>query len=1330
MNGSYLTKSVVACTAGAAFSLSGFLAAGEPGQMTREVWNNIPGSQLSAFTGGVRYWQTADAVTTFAGATAPSNAGDGFAARIRAHVTAPGTGNYTFWIASDDDSELYLSPDDSKFDRTKIASLSGWVNPGEWDVKASQKSAPIPLMAGQRYFVESLHKDAGGVDHLAIAWSCNAPLLPSGYLPVGTAPAAIVATGISLAGVTNAGGLMSGAWINILPVANTFHFSNDGNSASFQLQFYDGTYTKVAKIVLAQSGADIVASQVYAKYKAGNQLGQNFDTIASSSNAPLGSSGYGVSAVTLAGQDGVLASTRQVIPASALESFTADPNDLDNDELRDDWENANGFSLSDYGVANPAQHPLADPDHDGYSNLEESQLGTNPGVRGGVPGSLLLETWNNLSGSKVEDLTYQAPYFGAPDKSEFVFSAQTPVNRADNFGARMRGYVVAPATGNYTFYIAGDDSCQLWLSSSDSQFAKEKVASLDGYTADGQWNRYASQKSAVVSLQAGQKIYIEALQKEGGTADHLEIGWTTPGSSGISVIPGSALESYAYDANDVDGDNMPDDWEALHGLNPTINDAALDPDQDGIPNQLEATSNTDPQTKNTIAGALLQELWLNVPGYRVAELTSSPRFLQQPDFRSLAPSAQTFSQPYNSFGSRLRGYLTAPTTGSYTFWVLGDDETELWLSSSDSKFDRQLLARPTLNTSGFDTDLSQKSRPVSLVAGQTYYLEVLHKDYYDGDFCQIAWTKPGAAREVIPGSALRTFIPIANDQDDDDLPDDWETSRGLSPHDNGSINPSNGSQGDLDGDGLTNAGEFEAGTRADLADTDGDGVNDRDEVEMMETSALTADAAPFEIIATLPGSSFTASSGSWLQESGKAKQCCVRGWLEYPVSLPVAGVYQLDLAFTPVTDVDVSRDYEIVFSADGKNIQRETVTLAEAASGHAKVLSPWLAAGSHTLRVFIDNSHWFRRVSIDRLEILAARGPDINGNGRPDWIDLRLVKNNSVEAPSESLTSPVCIEGRAKWSDLTFIAGTAAQPATEDRWYADVPLDATQPSEITTSFENGCLTATRQVSWISTNLLSTTNLTIRLGDSLKLSAFTGNTGTSEETVAITVEGQTTTITSDQPLVHTFTTAGVVPIYVSHSLDGSLTTATVTITVVAPPVIESPACVIGYYREVRIPSLPNGPYLQFDERLDIREILPNSDGSTTYTLRMNDLADIAMMYRLGGVTGPILGRMRLTPMRVRSGSDTAVIYGAGPVSNTWNVKIPIIVDGARPDVELKYEIYIAGVTFDDGTLNKTLTYNDLNSEGEATLNLYKTGTAGSSCYRCKIVQNGGMIAFYQ
>jgi hypothetical protein len=55
-------------------------------------------------------------------------------------------------------------------------------------------------------------------------------------------------------------------------------------------------------------------------------------------------------------------------------------------------------------------------------------------------------------------------------------------------------------------------------------------------------------------------------------------------------------------------------------------------------------------------------------------------------------SGRDSQQCADSYGGRLRGWVTAPQTGDYTFFIAGDDSAELWLSSDNSRFNRQLIA--------------------------------------------------------------------------------------------------------------------------------------------------------------------------------------------------------------------------------------------------------------------------------------------------------------------------------------------------------------------------------------------------------------------------------------------------------------------------------------------------------------------------------------------------------------------------------------------------------------------------------------------------------------
>jgi hypothetical protein len=106
-----------------------------------------------------------------------SNVADNYGTRLSGYICVPVTGSYTFWIAGNDHAELSLSTDADPANKRRIAYFYGSTNPREWTKFARQQSAPINLVAGQRYYIEALHKEHVGVDHMAVGWR-----LPNGTL--------------------------------------------------------------------------------------------------------------------------------------------------------------------------------------------------------------------------------------------------------------------------------------------------------------------------------------------------------------------------------------------------------------------------------------------------------------------------------------------------------------------------------------------------------------------------------------------------------------------------------------------------------------------------------------------------------------------------------------------------------------------------------------------------------------------------------------------------------------------------------------------------------------------------------------------------------------------------------------------------------------------------------------------------------------------------------------------------------------------------------------------------------------------------------------------
>ncbi|HOW66034.1 MAG TPA: lamin tail domain-containing protein [Candidatus Paceibacterota bacterium] len=158
--------------------------------------------------------------------------------------------------------------------------------------------------------------------------------------------------------------------------------------------------------------------------------------------------------------------------------------------------------------------------------------------------TLYGEYWTNAPGTTIDALLNIPGFPDKPSHVETLSLFETPSNWGDNYGTRIRGYVVAPANGAYTFWISGDDQCELYLSTDEWAAGKTLVARVQSWTAARQWDKEPNQKSSPINLLAGHRYYIEALQKEGGGGDNLAVGWSLPNGSMERPIPGSRLRPY------------------------------------------------------------------------------------------------------------------------------------------------------------------------------------------------------------------------------------------------------------------------------------------------------------------------------------------------------------------------------------------------------------------------------------------------------------------------------------------------------------------------------------------------------------------------------------------------------------------------------------------------------------------------------------------------------------------------------------------------------------------------------------------------------------------
>lgn len=136
-----------------------------------ETWRNIDGTSVDLLRADPDFPDSPDEIDLLDKFEAPTGRGSDFGARMRAVLVPAVTGEYVFWIASDDDGELWFSPNTDPHAAQLIASVDGWTDSQEWDKYASQRSITQTLVAGERYYIEALMKENGGGDNLAVGWT-------------------------------------------------------------------------------------------------------------------------------------------------------------------------------------------------------------------------------------------------------------------------------------------------------------------------------------------------------------------------------------------------------------------------------------------------------------------------------------------------------------------------------------------------------------------------------------------------------------------------------------------------------------------------------------------------------------------------------------------------------------------------------------------------------------------------------------------------------------------------------------------------------------------------------------------------------------------------------------------------------------------------------------------------------------------------------------------------------------------------------------------------------------------------------------------------------
>ncbi|MGE5297178.1 MAG: PA14 domain-containing protein, partial [Solirubrobacterales bacterium] len=440
---------------------------------------------------------------------------------------------------------LWLSTNEDPANATMIAQVASWTGVAEWTKEAGQKSAPVSLVAGQKYYLEGLLKEGGGGDSLDVGWAGPG---------IGDAPV-VLAGQYCVALVRDPEPLLlahdpkpaSGA-IDVL--GPTFEWAAGVAAVSHDIYF--GTTPELGE-------ADFKANWPVAMY-------YNMDEL-----TPGATYYWRVDEVDAAG--GKTTGTVWSFMVTPLEAHTPSPYDgalWRGTNLTVSWTpGQNAVSHKVYGGTDQAlvadgneavllatipvpsidASPILQPATTYFWRVDEIDAAGNvtPGpvwtfTTFDPEGGAVAEYWSNkaLTGEPNVVTTVGEVNFNWPNAVPGVDSPDVNIP-VDNFSCRWTAALNVPVTGTYKLYDASDDGARLFLNG---------VQITNGWVDRGT----TEDASADLELVAGQRyvLVMEMYESGGGASAYLR--WSGPDIP-KEIIPQGALQfvTWAYDPQPVVG---------------------------------------------------------------------------------------------------------------------------------------------------------------------------------------------------------------------------------------------------------------------------------------------------------------------------------------------------------------------------------------------------------------------------------------------------------------------------------------------------------------------------------------------------------------------------------------------------------------------------------------------------------------------------------------------------------------------------------------------------------------------------------------------------------
>jgi hypothetical protein len=562
---------------------------------------------------------------------------------------------------------------------------------------------------------------------------------------------------------------------------------------------------------------------------------------------------------------------------------------------------------------------------------------------------------------------------------------------------------------------------------------------------------------------------------------------------------------------------------------------------------------------------------------------------------------------------------------------------------------------------------------------------------------------------------LFAFDLDAFDSDGDGLPDWWENKYGLVA-----------AGEDDDNDGLTNLQEYQQGSDPQVSTYS---APSEENTPVGDESVNPPEGDLTEVL-SVDGSMVVASVGTWVLDGSAIYAAGRRGCLTYSADLSTSDIYQLQLTIRQQSSSDgEEKDYRLRFEVDGEFVARRTVSVSDMELHTAILDTPFLDSGQHTVEVFWDNYENEISLRIEELAFWQYPGSDSDGSGMKDWVENRLMARNTIDvAPTESRTSPVCMEGLGLFTDAMQVRGAdSVFHGADDRWFANAALASDgSDTDVSISFENGGRVLSRPVRWKETNLLAELlldEIVVRRGDAMRLTAHLPNivSGTSK----IKVNGESVGSCSvDGEVVFRFEQDGVYVVEGSVSgVDGQGSTVNYSRTAQVRAVgssSETVAAMVSTWRSWMAPSdRPSEAVAEWDSRLSWKTVSGVKKLKTTVPEERYGVVRL-------GENGPVIAPVTVKGFNLWFMKNTYLNYDEIYEDGSFTAKTTMIMSPVLSEIEINQRCR-AVTSYEDGSRVRDFDWSDFSQTGEVVIIFsHSSSGAQSCCHYTDAYQDGVLV----